>query len=132
MKNERNAWIYTRIDAPEDVHNALGGQEKELCEYSEALGYLVAGVSSDLGGGLSTDRPGLHRMVEAVSGRRVQAVLVMDMATLARNAAIAHSLLTRFEVNGVEVLSPKHGRLTLQSEAHGLLKQHLETTTGGQ
>ena len=42
MKQEKRAWVYCRIDAPEDTHGALKNQRKLLMDYAEQMGFVVA------------------------------------------------------------------------------------------
>ena len=43
MHQEPKAWIYCRIDAPEDVHGMLKVQRKQLMDYAEQMGFQVKG-----------------------------------------------------------------------------------------
>ena len=46
---KKKAWIYTRIDAPEDSHGTLKKQYEQLNTYGEQLRVEIAGSSSDMG-----------------------------------------------------------------------------------
>ena len=46
MHQEPKAWIYCRIDAPEDVHGMLKVQRKQLMDYAEQMGFQVKGSST--------------------------------------------------------------------------------------
>ena len=46
---KKNAWIYTRIDAPEDSHGTLKKQYEQLNTYGEQLRVEIAGSSSGMG-----------------------------------------------------------------------------------
>ena len=48
MQTQQNAWIYCKIDAPEDAHGMLKSQRKQLMDYAEQMGFCVVGSSSDL------------------------------------------------------------------------------------
>ena len=71
MEQKKRAWLYCRIDAPEDTHGTLKEQKKELWDYAEQLGLEVAGASQDLGSGLTLDRPGLNILKTAAAERRM-------------------------------------------------------------
>ena len=49
---QKNAWIYCSIDAPEDVHGILKGQHEQLENYAAQMRFTVVGSSQDLGRGL--------------------------------------------------------------------------------
>ena len=66
MKQEKRAWVYCRIDAPEDTHGALKNQRKLLMDYAEQMGFVVAGCSEDFGSGADFERPGWKRAAKAV------------------------------------------------------------------
>ena len=78
MNEKKKAWVYTRIDAPEDRYGSLKRQDQKLTEYASRMG---------LGGGRSfpghrflpgyepartpgTDRCGITGMCEYSSGER--------------------------------------------------------------
>ena len=47
MGQAKRAWIYCRIDAPEDLHGALKRQRQQLMDYAEQMGCEVVGSSQD-------------------------------------------------------------------------------------
>lgn len=57
---KKKAWIYTRIDAPEDSHGTLKKQYEQLNTYGEQLRMEIAGGSSDMGETAGLERPGLE------------------------------------------------------------------------
>lgn len=44
MDRPLSAWLYCRIDAPEDVYGVLKKQKKELYDYADQKGFTVAGT----------------------------------------------------------------------------------------
>lgn len=54
--NNKSAWIYCRIDAPEDTHGALKGQYEKLETYAAQMSFDIVGSSQDLGSGLNCQR----------------------------------------------------------------------------
>lgn len=111
MDTNAKAWIYTRIDAPEDAHGALKGQERRLNHYAEQAGYTVAGYSSDIGDGLSTDRPGLRQMMEAVQRGEFHILLVVSSSRLGQGGAVLTGIVRQLASAGVEALSMSEGRI---------------------
>lgn len=111
MSIEKRAWIYTRIDAPEDSHGCLKAQEKSLMDYAEQMGFVTIGASSDLGSGISLDRPGLTRAVEAATAGKFDILLVKSMSRIGRDAFAVQELLTRLEGCDVAVYSPLDGHM---------------------
>jgi len=114
MNTQKRAWIYTRIDAPEDTHGVLKGQEKELMDYAERLGFSVVGGSSDLGGGVNMERPGLSRVTAAAEQNRFDVLLVRSLSRLGRDAERVIPMLKELERRGVEVYSPLEGKINTE------------------
>jgi DNA invertase Pin-like site-specific DNA recombinase len=82
----KQAWIYCRIDAPEDVHGALKGQYERLETYASQMGLTVVGSSQDLGSGLQFDRLGLQSALEAAENGDFQISLVDSVSRIGRDA----------------------------------------------
>ena len=78
MSETIKAWVYSRIDAPEDSHGSLKHQDQQLCEYAEKMGFKVVGHSQDLAAAYNLDRPGLKALTDAVKEKKVHSLLVMD------------------------------------------------------
>ena len=76
MNEKKKAWIYTRIDAPEDQYGSLKRQDQKLTEYASRMGWEVVGHSQDTGSCWDmnrppgTDRCGITGMCEYSSGER--------------------------------------------------------------
>jgi DNA invertase Pin-like site-specific DNA recombinase len=111
MTTQKRAWIYTRIDAPEDTHSKLKGQEKELMDYAERLGFSVIGGSSDLGNGLDADSPGVNSLITAAEQDRFDVLLVKSASRLGRDAVTLNVILEELRQFDVEIFSPLEGNL---------------------
>ncbi len=108
---KKKAWIYARIDAPEDSHGTLKQQYGQLNIYREQLGLEIAGCSSDLGGTTGLERPGLDLFLEEKESREIEVLLVLDPSRISRDEKLCQSFLLQMEKNGIEVYSPLEGRL---------------------
>ncbi len=93
---KKSAWIYCRIDAPEDAHGALKGQYERLETYAAQMGFTVVGSSQDLGSGLNFDRPGLQAVLEAAKAESFQILLVDSVAGLGGMKRILNHLSKPF------------------------------------
>ena len=111
MNQEKRAWVYCRIDAPEDTHGALKGQRQQLMDYAEQMGFGVVGVSEDLASGLSFDRPGLNRFIEAAEAGTVDILLVHNASRIGRDTCQMAAYLERIARAGVTAYSPLEGKL---------------------
>lgn len=111
MDHKKRAWIYCRIDAPEDLHGALKGQRKQLMDYAEQMGFETVGCSEDMASGLDFDRPGLKRFMETAKQDGANVLIVHDLSRIGRNVCEAIEYLNRLNQMGVEAYSPLEGRL---------------------
>jgi hypothetical protein len=116
-RSQKRAWIYCRIDAPEDIHGALKGQKKELIDYAEQMGFIVVGESVDIGGGLDSDRPGLAEVMKAADDGRMDVLLVKKVDRLGRDTAKLLEFLRGLDQLGVELYSPLEGQIQLDCQS---------------
>lgn len=111
MKSNKRAWIYCRIDAPEDTHGALKGQRKQLMDYAEQMGFTVVGSSDDLASAKSLERPGLKRMMESAQAGMFDALLVHNVSRIGRDTYRTIEYLERLGQMGIQTYSPQEGIL---------------------
>lgn len=111
MEYKNRAWVYCRIDAPEDTHGALKNQRKQLMDYADQMGFEVVGCSEDMASGLEFDRPGLKRFLDAARNGGVDILIVHDLSRIGRDTCEAVRFLNRLEQMGVSVYSPLEGKL---------------------
>jgi len=109
----KRAWIYCRIDAPEDTHGVLKGQKKELIDYAEQMCFEVSGCSEDIGSGLDYDRAGLAEVMTAAGDGEMDVLLVKKLDCLGRDTAKLLELLRGLNQLGVELYSPLEGQIQL-------------------
>lgn len=114
MKNEKRAWIYCRIDAPEDTHGALKDQRKQLMDYAEQMEFIVAGCSEDTGNRDQLGWPGLKLAIQAAKQQRIQALLLAELPRFGTAQWAALPLLKSAVQNGIAVYSPMEGKINFQ------------------
>lgn len=107
----KNAWIYCRIDAPEDTHGALKGQYEQLERYAAQMGFTVVGSSQDLGSGRSFDRPGLLAVLDAAKAGDCEVLLVASVSRIGRDAAKTADFIRTLSDSGIRTYSPMEGEL---------------------
>lgn len=117
MEYKNRAWIYCRIDAPEDTHGTLKNQRRQLMDYADQMGYEAVGCSEDTASGLELDRSGLKRFLDVAGRGEVDILIVHDLSRIGRNTCEAVKFLNQLEQMGVSVYSPLEGKLefTMQS-----------------
>lgn len=111
MYKKSKAWIYCRIDAPEDVHGMLKAQRKQLMDYAEQMGFQVEGSSTDLAVGSSQIRPGWEYFLKTVPLRQVEVLLVYNLSRIHRDTCQALKILEQLQKMGIAVYSPLEGKL---------------------
>lgn len=113
MEQKNRAWIYCRIDAPEDIHGALKEQKKELMDYAEQMGFAVVGSSEDIGNGLNFERSGLKEVMKAAGNDEFDVLLVKKLDRLGRDAAKTLELLKGFDQLGIRLYYPLEGEIKI-------------------
>ena len=115
--DKKSAWIYCRIDAPEDTHGALKGQYERLEIYAAQIGFTVVGSSQDLGSGLNFDRPGLQTVLEAAKAGSFQVLLVDSVSRIGRDTAKTINFIQAISDCGLSIYSPMEGEIKLSDSA---------------
>jgi DNA invertase Pin-like site-specific DNA recombinase len=111
--DKKSAWIYCRIDAPEDTHGALKGQYERLETYAAQMGFTVVDSSQDLGSGLNLDRPGLQTVLEAAKAGSFQVLLVDSVSRIGRDMVKTTELIQTISDCGINIYSPMEGKIKL-------------------
>lgn len=114
MKEQQRAWIYCRIDAPEDEHGSLKSQKKELYNYAEQMGFVVTGSSQDTGSGLEIKRHGLLEALQAAVDGEIEVLLVKKLDRINRDTLTTIELLQNLKQLGITVYSPLEGEVHLK------------------
>ena len=74
MEQRRGAWIYCAIDAPDDTHDTLKEQFKQLIDYADQMELGVVGSSSDVGAKPLWERNGFRQFVSQVQKGSVKVI----------------------------------------------------------
>lgn len=109
--SQRNAWIYCRIDAPEDSHGALKSQYEQLERYAEQMGFTVVGSSQDMGTELHMKSTGITALMEAASIGAFSVLLITSLAALGRESGERQVILYALAWYGIALYSPLEGRV---------------------
>lgn len=117
MEQRKRAWIYCRIDAPEDTHGILKTQKKELLSYAEQMGFEVIGSSDDLGNGLTPERPGLSECAEAAKAGKMDVLIVKSLSRIGRDTTGTLDFFRELNRRGVTLYSPLEGAFAFPQSA---------------
>lgn len=112
MDENKRAWTYSRIDAPEDAHGCLKGQKKGLFDYAEQMGFEVVGSSEDLGSGLDFEHSGLLKAMKAAADGEFGVLLIKRLDRLGRDMPKTMEFLMGMEQLGIKVYSPLEGEIS--------------------
>jgi len=120
MKQKKRAWLYCMIDAPEDAHGALKGQKKELMDYAEQMGFVVAGEAEDIGSGPGFERAGLEKIMKAAADGKFDILLVKRLVCLGRDTTKTLEFLRGLDQLGIKLYSPLEGEIRLEYHSPSL------------
>ena len=83
---QKKAWIYCRVahNGP-DSAEILAAQQDRLEAYAKEHDFEIVGTSSDIGSGLTMDRPGLRDFQAAVEDEAVDVLLIYRLSRLGRD-----------------------------------------------
>ena len=115
--NNKSAWIYCRIDAPEDTHGALKGQYEKLETYAAQMNFDIVGSSQDLGSGLNLDCSGLQAVLEAAKAGSFQVLLLDSVSRIGRDMTKTINLIQTISGCNVSIYSPIEGEIKLSDFA---------------
>ena len=114
MNTKQNAWLYCRIDAPEDTHGALKDQKEKLDGYARQMGFEVVGSSEDCGSGLNFDRTGLKEVLNAAKAGKMGVLIVHSVSRIGRDTAKTIDFIRQLNDCGVKVYSPLEGEIHIE------------------
>lgn len=112
MEQKKRAWIYSRIDAPEDTHGLLKGQRKELYDYADQMDFEVVGSSEDTGSGLDMKRPGLSFALNAASDSKFDVLLIKQLSCIGRDWIKTMDIFVQLKELNIKVFSPLEGLIS--------------------
>lgn len=114
MEKAKRAWIYCRIDAPEDTHGVLKGQHEKLDSYANQMYFTVVGSSHDLGNGLILNHPGLTELLEAAITGKMDVLVIDSINRIGRDTKQVLEFLHKLNGYGVKVYSPLEGEINIE------------------
>ncbi|EGD45812.1 Resolvase domain [Ruminiclostridium papyrosolvens DSM 2782] len=122
MAQQKRAWLYCRIDAPEDKHGSLKGQEKELMDYAEQMGFEVIGVSRDIGSGLNFERNGIAEISAVATMGRIDSLLVVNISRIGRDINKTTRFITILQKMGIKIYSMAEGEITAEHNPFNVVR----------
>ncbi len=115
---QKRAWIYCRVaHSGPDSAEVLTEQRHQLENYAREHGFEAVGSSSDIGSGLTLDRPGLQRFLDAVEDESVDALLLTDLTRLGRDVNKVIQFWHLLRGRGIHVYTVVDGEIDLSIDA---------------
>ena len=93
--------------------DVLAGQRLQLETYAREHSLEIVGPSSDIGSGLTLDRPGLLDFLDAVEDESVDVLLLLNLARLGRNINMVVQYWNLLRGRGVHVYTVMNGEIDL-------------------
>lgn len=118
---QKNTWLYCRIDSAEDTYGVLESQHQQLKHHAERMGLTVVGASQDLSNGLSMNRPGLQAVKTAANNGDIQTLLVISTSRIGRDSNDVYQFLSELSECGVNAYSLKQGEISLQDLGNSMM-----------
>ncbi len=124
--DQKRAWLYCRV-----AHNGLDsaevldGQRFRLENYAREHGFEIVGYSSDIGSGLTLDRPGLLAFHAAVEDGKVDILLLHSLTRLGRDTSKVTKYCHLLRNLGVSVHATDCGEvdLSLDTMLHRMIEE---------
>jgi len=112
--NQKRTWIYCRMaHSGPDSAELLEGQRLRLEGYAREHSFDVVGSSSDIGSGLTLDRPGLLDFLDAVDKEAVDVLLLTDLARLGRDTGQVFQYWQLLRGRNVHIYTVTDGEIDL-------------------
>jgi len=83
--NRKRVWLYCRVASRENSVELLAVQKQILKDYAKGHGLEIVGCSSDVGSGLTMNRPGLMEFHAAMEGGEVDILLLAKLSRRGRS-----------------------------------------------
>lgn len=111
MSVKKRAWVYARIDAPEDLSGSLKQQDQNLTMYAEHMDWEIVGHSRDIESSCNMRRPGLQDLTDAIIAGAVDVIVISNPSRISRCIRNINAYAKILRTYGVEVYSPERGRI---------------------
>ncbi|MEA5024869.1 MAG: recombinase family protein [Desulfitobacterium hafniense] len=111
MREWKRAWIYSKIDAPEDIHGSLKNQRDDLFDYAQQMELEVVGSSQDTESSWDGIHGGLQEMMQAARDGKFEVLLIKRVDRLSRYPGKTLGLLRELERLDIQVFSPLEGQI---------------------
>lgn len=115
---QKRTWLYCRVahDGP-DTEGILDMQRLRLTNYAKEHRFEIVGCSSDIGSGLTLDRPGLMDFYTAAENGRVDVLLLRSLSRLGRNHSEIIEYWRYIGDLGVSIYTADYGKIDLSFNA---------------
>ena len=111
-------WLYCRVaHNGQDTAELLEGQRLRIESYAREHGFEIVGCSSDIGSGLTLERPGLQEFHAVAESGEVDILLLDSIARLGRDISKVIYYWLQLRDLGVIVHTADCGEIDLRPDA---------------
>ncbi len=112
---EKNrAWMYCRVGhSGESSAGVLKMQEISMESYAAHNGLTITARTFDVGSGVTMDRPSLHKIKRAATGRKIDVLLLFDLSRLGRDMEQVRQYWRFLRENNVRICTATEGEVNL-------------------
>lgn len=107
-KKKLTVALYCRVGSKEEFENSLESQQERLKNSARKAGLKIVGCFSDVGTGLSMERPGWKAVLEAAKLKQMQVLLVSSSDRISRDHLHCQTELRKLRELGIHSYSLKN------------------------
>lgn len=109
-RNERKPLrvaVYCRLARADGENIVLDAQREKLRVYAKEQGYAIVAEITEIGSGLSLNRPGIRELCGLAHRRAMDAVLTVNLSRLGRNTGDVLHLAGKLKKQHVAIHTPQ-------------------------
>lgn len=111
MEQRKRAWVYCRIDAPEDNNGCLKEQKKELFDYANQMNFDVVGSTQDTGYRFEFMPSGLCNVLKVAEKGEFEILILKQINYMGREKDKTLKIITELNSIGIKAYSPLEGEI---------------------
>ena len=115
--NGKRVWLYCRVASRENSVELLEVQKQLLKDYAKGHGLEIVGCSSNVGSGLTMNRPGLMEFHAAPEGGETDILLLAKLSRLGRDLEEVLQYWRRLQKHHVHLYTATEGEIHLDMQS---------------
>ena len=115
--NRKRVWLYCRVASRENSVELLAVQKQILKDYAKEHGLEIVGCSSDVGSGLTMNRPGLMEFHTAMERGEVDILLLAKLSRLGRDLEEVLQYWRLLQKHHIDLYTATEGEIHLDMQS---------------